>query len=279
MFSQPDKKKIPILMYHSISQRAAPNYRRFAVPPALFAAHMAYLNRHHYTSITVTQFITMRMAGSFSLPERPVILTFDDGFADFFTGAFPVLQKHNFTATLYVTTAFINCTSRWLAREREEARPMLTWDQLTEINAAGIECGGHSHCHRQLDTISRSAARNEIVQCKRILEDRLGQEAFSFAYPYGYHTAAIKQLVREAGFTSACAVKYEMSSETSDPFALARLMVKPSTSVDSLAALLNTDNPSTVVTLYKRARVPVWRITRRLLSPDDASPSEFSAVG
>ena len=82
MFSQPDKKKIPILMYHSISQRAAPNYRRFAVPPALFAAHMAYLNRHHYTSITVTQFITMRMAGSFSLPERPVILTFDDGFAD-----------------------------------------------------------------------------------------------------------------------------------------------------------------------------------------------------
>ena len=279
MFSQPDKKKIPILMYHSISQRAAPKYRKFAVPPALFAAHMAYLHHQHYTPITVTQFMTMRGVGSFLLPERPVILTFDDGFADFFTAAFPVLEKYHFTATLYVTTAFINGTSLWLSHEGEGTRPMLTWDQLTEINAAGIECGGHSHCHPQLDTISPGAAQKEIVQCKRILEDRLKREVFSFAYPYGYHTATIKQLVREAGFTSACAVKYEMSSETTDAFALARLMVKPSTSVNTLAALLSTDKPSAVVTLYKRARVPIWRITRRLLIPTDASASGLPALG
>jgi peptidoglycan/xylan/chitin deacetylase (PgdA/CDA1 family) len=263
MTAQKEKRKIPILMYHSISQYATPKYKPLAVPPALFALHMAYLHQHGYTPITVTQFINAGGKGGSTLPERPVILTFDDGFADFFTEAFPVLQRYGFTATLYVATAFINGTSRWLQHEGETTRPMLTWHQLTEISTAGIECGGHSHCHPQLDTLSIEAARNEIVQCKRLLEHHLGQEVFSFAYPYGYHTTTIKQLVREAGYTSACAVKYEMSSETSDPFALARLMVKPDTSVDALAALLTTHYPSVVTMMYKRARVPVWRVTRR----------------
>lgn len=267
MFDQPDKKKIPILMYHSVSQHAAPKYRPFAVSPALFAEHMAYLHQQDYTPITVTQFITMRARGRSALPERPVIITFDDGFVDFFTGAFPVLQRHNFTATLYVTTAFINGTSRWLHREGESTRPMLTWDQLKEINAAGIECGGHSHSHPQLDTLPLSAAREEITLCKRLLEQHLDHDVCSFAYPYGYHSTAIKQLVREAGYTSACAVKYGMSSETTDIFALARLMVDPGTNIDAFAALLTDRYPSAVITMYKRARVPVWRIARRCSAP------------
>jgi peptidoglycan/xylan/chitin deacetylase (PgdA/CDA1 family) len=260
-------KNVPILMYHNISLHATRKYKLFAVPPALFADHMAYLHRHAYTPITVTQFINARAKGSSALPERPVILTFDDGFADFFTDAFPVLQRFGFTATLYVATAFVNGTSRWLHREGEAACSMLTWDQLTGISTAGIECGGHSHCHPQLDILPIVVARDEIVQCKRLLERHLGQEVFSFAYPYGYHTAIIKQLVREAGYSSACAVKYEMSSEATDPFALARLMMKPSTSVGTLAALLTQRHPSAITAMYKRARVPVWRITRRCLAP------------
>ena len=266
MTVRPGKKNVPILMYHSISQHATRKYKPFAVLPALFADHMAYLHQHAYTPITVTQFINTRAKGVSALPERPVILTFDDGFADFFTDAFPVLQRYGFTATLYVATAFVNGTSRWLHREGEAARSMLTWDQLTKIITTGIECGGHSHCHPQLDTLPIVVARDEIVQCKRLLERHLDQEVSSFAYPYGYHTAAIKQLVREAGYSSACAVKYEMSSETTDPFALARLMIKSSTSVGTLAALLTQHHPSAVTAMYKRARVPVWRITRRCLA-------------
>lgn len=263
MFAPSEKKKVPILMYHSISEHATPKYKPFAVSPALFAEHMAYLHQHAYTPITVTQFINARVKSSSALPERPVILTFDDGFADFFTGAFPVLLRYNIPATLYVTTAFVNGTSRWLQREGEATRPMLTWNQLTEISAAGIECGGHSHCHPQLDILPLSVTREEILQCKRLLEQHLGQEVCSFAYPFGYHTTAIKQLVQEAGYTSACAVKYEMSSETTDPFALARLMVKPGTGVEAFAALLTNRYPSVVTTIYKRTRVPVWRNARR----------------
>ncbi len=262
MLAQPVKKKIPILMFHSISQYATPKFKPFTVSPVLFARQMAYLHQQAYSPITVTQFIDARTGGATALPERPVVLTFDDGFADFYIEALPVLKRYGFPATLYVATAFVNNTSRWLRREGEASRPMLTWDQVAEIAANGIECGGHSHSHPQLDTIPLSMVQDEIVQCKRLLEHHLGQEVFSFAYPFGYHSTAIKQLVREAGYTSACAVKYEMCSETTDPFALTRLIVRPDTNVDALAALLTARYPSVVTRMYKRARAPVWRMAR-----------------
>lgn len=250
-------------MYHSISPHATPKYRPFAVSPALFADQMAYLHQQEYTPITVTQFVNTVAQGGAALPERPVVLTFDDGFADFFTEALPVLQQYNFTATLYVATGFIGDMSRWLQREGEATRQMLTWNQLTEINACGIECGGHTHGHRQLDILPLAVAQSEIVHCKRLLEDHLGQEVSSFAYPHGYHSTAIKRLVREAGYTSACAVGYAMSSVTTDPFALVRLRMGADTNVDALATLLTQPIPSIVTTIYKRSRSSGWRLVRR----------------
>ena len=94
---------------------------------------------------------------------------------------------------------------------------MLTWDQLSEISANGIECGGHTHSHPQLDTLSPAEAFREIAQSKRLLEDHLGQNVLSFAYPFGYYTANTQRQVQEAGYTSACAVKYAMSSVTTIP--------------------------------------------------------------
>jgi peptidoglycan/xylan/chitin deacetylase (PgdA/CDA1 family) len=259
------KRKIPILMYHSVSEQASAKFRRFAVAPALFHEHMAYLHQQNYTPLTVTQLMRMRTQDSSALPERPVVLTFDDGFADFYTAALPMLQEYNFCATLYIVTAFVGGTSLWLQHEGEAQRPILSWEQIASIQAAGIECGGHTHTHPQLDTLSPTQAREEIAQCKRILEQRLGQEVESFAYPFGYHTTTTQRLVREAGYTSACAVKYAMSSETDNPFSLARLIVTADTHVEALAALLKQETPS-VTTFYKRAATPAWRLARRSIS-------------
>ncbi|TMC19922.1 MAG: hypothetical protein E6J34_14300, partial [Chloroflexi bacterium] len=138
-------KKIPILMYHSISdpKRAGRQFRPFTVSPALFAEHMKYLYEHGYTSLTVTQLITLLSGERRRLPERPVVVTFDDGFADFFTDALPVLKRYNFVATVYIPTAFVGRTSTWLWREKEAIRPILTWGQISEMSTQGIECGGH----------------------------------------------------------------------------------------------------------------------------------------
>lgn len=263
MVAQVEKKKIPILMYHSISRYATPVFKPFTVSPELFAEHMKYLHEHEYTCITVTQFVNAQCQEGLSLPERPVLLTFDDGFADFFTEALPILERYNFVATLYIATAFIGSTSRWLQREGEAMRLMLTWEQVRQLSLLGIECGGHSHYHQELDILPQSIVRAEIVGCKRLLEDHLGQEVLSFAYPFGYYTTATQQLVREAGYTSACAVQYKMSSYVSDPFALRRLIVKADTNIDAFASLITGYGSSILTTWYVQARTPFWRLARR----------------
>ncbi len=267
MSDQIASKKVPILMYHSISEHATPKYSPFALSPALFAQHMEYLQQQQYTPLTVTQFMELRTRGEQFLPEKPVLLTFDDGLEDFYTGAFQTLQRYSFPATLYVVTGYMNGTSHWLQLEGEGKRPMLTWEKLAEIHAGGIECGGHTHTHPQLDTIPLTRAREEIIQCKKLLEDHLGQQVQSFAYPYGYHTSAVKQAVQAAGYTSACAVKYEMCSTNTDRFALKRLQVGPETNLQDLEALLTTGYTSVLTGMYKRARTPVWRVVRRVKAP------------
>lgn len=248
----------PILMYHSIADLAAPRFRQFTVPPALFADHMTYLYQHDYTPLTVTQACAQRAA---SLPGKPVVITFDDGFADFYTNALPILSRYHFPATLYVTSGFVGSTSRWLRHLGEADRPMLTWEQLAEINTCGIECGSHSQHHPQLDSIPVELARQEIVGSKHHLEDRLSQPVLSFAYPFGYHSAAVRQLVRAAGYTSACAVAYKISSAASDPFALERLKISADTDINMLAALLSRSGAQ-VALAYLRARSVIWQLVR-----------------
>ena len=258
-------QKVPILMYHSISSAAGARFRPFTVSPASFAAQMAYLHRQRYTPLTVTQYIQARSRGIPVLAERPVILTFDDGFADFYTDALPVLKQYNLTATLYITTAFVEGVSSWMRREKETARRMLRWQQVREIAVQGIECGAHTHTHPQLDTLSLHAARNEMACSKSLLEDHLGQAVRSFAYPYGYQTARLRQIAREIGFTSACAVRHAPSSVAEDAFRLARLMISADTDLAAFAALLS-DRQSTLVaarSLYLRARTPAWQLVRR----------------
>ena len=261
MSTRVEKKKIPILMYHSIAEDASAEFRPFTVSPSLFAEHMAYLHHFGYTPLTVTQFVTRRTQIG-TLPARPVVITFDDGFADFFTSALPILQKYSFGATMYIPTAYIGGKSLWMEQHGEGSRPLLSWQQIQEMNASGIECGAHSHTHLQLDLLSRLRVNEEITLSKRILEDSLGQPVTSFAYPHGYYRAETQRLLRRAGYTSACTVKYAMATENTDTFALTRQLVEPTTDIQAFATLLAGHNRRTIMSVYTRPLVPLWRYVR-----------------
>lgn len=264
MFVKQGARNIPILMYHSISQSAKSvhaGYWNSCVPPVSFAAQMDYLSHSVHTILSVTQLIHA-LGGKTPLPERPVVLTFDDGYADFYHSALPVLSRHNLTATVYVVTGCVGRTSLWLQRERQTGRAILTWNQIAEISDSGIECGAHTHSHPKLDTLPLTMAREEIRLSKDLLEQHLGQQVTSFAYPYGYYTSDIRRLVKEAGFTSACAVNYAMCSDKADHFTLERLAVTPNMDMKTFRACLTQEGSSQLRRLYVRARMPVKHALR-----------------
>ena len=250
----------PILMYHSIADDASARFRKYAVPRAHFAEQMAYLAEQHYMTLTVSQLVQRRTSGQ-PLPERAVVLTFDDGFSDFYSAALPVLKQHGFKATLYLPTAYINETSRWLRRENEAGRPLLTWQQIFNVQAEGIEIGAHSHRHLQLDILPAAVTHAEVTRCKQILEEQLCVEVASFAYPYGYYRPAVQQLVQAAGYSSACAVRYRKSSAQEDVFALSRVMVRDTLTLDQFAQLLRS-RTAQLNPRYERIRAQLWHYAR-----------------
>ncbi|MGH9188123.1 MAG: polysaccharide deacetylase family protein [Acidimicrobiales bacterium] len=231
-------RRIPILLYHSISAQTVAAFRPWVVHPHLFAAHMRHLAESAYETLTISELIRATSCTGAPLPPKPVVITFDDGFADFHEQALPVLSRHRFASTLYITTGFVGATSRWLTRQGEGNRRMLTWSQIREAACLGVECGAHSRTHPALDELPLGVSRDEIRGSKTDLESQLGREVATFAYPHGYASPKVRALVEEAGFSSAVDVRHAMSSPRDDPFGLARIIVDGNTSVAALEALL-----------------------------------------
>jgi peptidoglycan/xylan/chitin deacetylase (PgdA/CDA1 family) len=214
----------PILMYHSIG-----GTDRLAVRPEAFAEQLAYLKEQGFTPVTF---------GERTRPAyRPVVITFDDGYADFHEHALPVLTRFGFAATVFVTTGWLRDAGPYTAGH-PPAR-MLTWGQTEEIAGAGIEIGAHGHSHAQLDQLGQVALREELRLSRRLLEDRLGRPITTMAYPYGYSSARVRREVDTAGYTSACAVANAVMSEDDDALAVPRLTVRASTKIDGFARALD----------------------------------------
>jgi peptidoglycan/xylan/chitin deacetylase (PgdA/CDA1 family) len=263
---------VPILLYHSISERPSAAMRPFTVSPDTFRAQLEAVAGSGTTVLTVTEFVERREAAT--LPPRPAVITFDDGFADFAEHALPALVHHRLRATLYVATGFLAGCPAGSAPARPED-PALDWSQLREIDSCGIEIGAHSHGHPHLDTLAPRAARDEIAGCKTLLQDELGHAVESFAYPNGYSSATVRRLVREAGYRSACAVRNTLSSTSDDRFALARLTVRDTTTADEVAAWLACSR-ARPPRRRERVATKAWRVYRRTRAVASRTPgSDF----
>mgnify|MGYP000524829517 CR=1 FL=1 len=231
---------IPILLYHSVSTVAAKLYQPWAISPERFGEHLAYLREMGYQPLTVGQLAQSMKEGKAHLLRRPVVVTFDDGLADFLSGAVPVLTKYRFPVTLYVTTSYVGSTSLWLKAEGEQNRQMMTWSELRELE--GVEIGGHSHTHPQLDVWPLEKARSEIFLCKEILEEHLARPVQTFAFPHGYYNQKLLNIVRQAGFTSSCIVGHAMAMDSCSPFALPRIIITSDTTIPILEQYLQGVN-------------------------------------
>jgi peptidoglycan/xylan/chitin deacetylase (PgdA/CDA1 family) len=223
--------RVPVLMYHSVTDTPNDETRPLAVRPADFAEQIAYLGESGFTPLTLAQLAASMDGSAGPPPERPVVVTFDDGYADFHAEALPVLERRGFPATLFLT-------SGWVADAKQDAagRPLgetLTWSQAREAIASGIEIGGHSHSHPQLDQLPRAVLREELRRNKALIEDRLGAPVTTMAYPYGYSSARVRREVRRAGYSAACAVANDLTDAGDDMLALPRLTVARGTTMST----------------------------------------------
>ncbi|MFC4906104.1 polysaccharide deacetylase family protein [Actinomadura gamaensis] len=257
---------VPILMYHSVTDRPTPETRALSVPVAAFADQMAHLAEHGFAPVPFSAHAASRRPARGSVPPserasgRPVVITFDDGYADFHENALPILERHGFTATLFVTTG-------WLADAGPDAagRPLdrtLSWTQVAEAAAHGIEIGGHSHSHPQLDQLGDRALREELARNRGLLEERLGRDVRTMAYPFGYSSARVRRMARAVGYDTACAVANRMASGGADPLAVPRLTVRATTGPGTFARVVEGRDISRIF-LKDHALTRGYAIVRR----------------
>lgn len=263
MTSQP----IPILLYHSISDEASDAFRTWTVGPTRFAEHMSYISESGFTALTVTSLCRL-LDERKPLPTKPIVITFDDGFADFATAASPVLVRHGLPTTFYITTKFVGGTSEWLRKQGEGDRPFLSWNQIANLDEDLVEIGAHSHTHPTLDVLPERQATLEITESKRILDDHLDRPVMSFAYPHGYSTRRVRATVHDTGFTSACGVAHAINTSKAERFAMPRIIVSADTTVDDLARLIRGDGLR-VAPFREQYRTKGWRLARRVVATTD----------
>lgn len=166
---------IPVLMYHSISsaeERVHPYYR-INTSPEVFADQMRFLATQGYRAISLEELTGREPDG------KSIVITFDDGYSDFYFEAFPILEQYGFRATVFLATAYAG-------GKAFNGRPCLSWEHIRELNAAGIAFGSHTHTHPQLSNLHRSDITQELRRSKNIIEDRLGSAVTVFSYPYRF---------------------------------------------------------------------------------------------
>lgn len=253
---------LPILLYHSVQDHAPGSFGPWAVGRELFEDHMDMLVELGYTALSIEQLIASKHEAG-SIGEKSVLVTFDDGFADFAANAWPVMKARGIPTTLYVTAGVLDGTSSWLEPLGAGQQPMLSAADVRELADDGVQIGAHSMTHPQLDCIDREQARDEIIQSKVALEQIVGRPVESFAYPHGYHDRTVKKMVIEAGFTSAAAVRNALSHAQDDPFALARYTVMGDCSVAKLEDVL-AGRGIGIAKPSERGRTSAWRQVRRI---------------
>jgi peptidoglycan/xylan/chitin deacetylase (PgdA/CDA1 family) len=185
---------LPILTYHYIGNNPNPKDTardNLSVSPDKFDAQMGYLAQNGYTPITFdTLYVAMTAGGA--LPTKPVILTFDDGYIDFYINAYPILRKYNFKAVSFIPTGLM------------DTGYYLHWSQIKEMQSSGlISFEAHSVHHSNLTALSSTDLKYEITESKRKLEEETGTKVNFFAYPYGSSNAYVWQAVKEAGYQGA----------------------------------------------------------------------------
>ncbi len=225
--------RVPILMYHyvSVPLPGSDKYRLdLSVSPANFAAQMASLKDNGYQTISPDDLYAALTQGQ-KLPDHPILLTFDDGYEDAYTNAYPILQKYGFTGTFFIVTGFID----------EGRKGYLTWDQVKEMSNEGMSIQSHSRDHEDMRNRDHDWLVYQIIGPQKTIEAHTGVLPRFFCYPSGEFDDMTMQELRAAGVVAAFTEIDGVYSYSNDTLRLPRVRIRGTTTLPIFIQLLNWD--------------------------------------
>lgn len=229
---------IPVLLYHHVNDDGG-DMPELTTSPAEFDRQMGALKDAGFETITADELLAYMRGEAVTLPAKPIVLTFDDGYEDNYTYAFPILKKYGYKATIFMVGINFDRPGR------------LSGGQIREMAAGGFTVGGHSMTHPDLTARSGAALREEVAGSKAKAERATGREARYFAYPGGFYNLATVEAVATAGYRGAFTVLTGLNKPGGhDAYFVRRIPVFMFTDFDRLLALLNANAPKTSLLQY-----------------------------
>lgn len=220
---------VPILYYHYIGEN--PNKEdeardNLSINPKTFDSQLNFITQNGYTPITLDSLYGSLKSGT-SLPPKPVILTFDDGYIDFYINAYPAVKKYGFQTTVFIPTGLIGGSY------------YLTWDQIKEMSSSGlVSFQAHSVSHSMLTELSSDKLRYEVFESKKALEQILGKPVNFFAYPYGVSDPRVWQEVQKAGYLGGLGTWFSKDINEGFIFDMPRIKIPGGISIEDFGKLL-----------------------------------------
>ncbi len=233
--------RCPILYYHKVGPVV---YSSNYVQTDMFRQQMQALKAYGYTSVTLQDLMDYR-AGLKIPPEKPIVITFDDGYENWYTDAFPILADPaiDYKATYFIATNKMGGTNAW-DKDNNPIINMLTWPQIQELHDSGrIDIESHSHNHPNLAYVSANRPWDlpiELGGSKQTIESRLGKSCRFICYPYGLYDSQVQSVARERGYFAGLATVGELDQDCADKWALRRLGISNATVLDFVPS--NTHN-------------------------------------
>ncbi|HSO75661.1 MAG TPA: polysaccharide deacetylase family protein [Blastocatellia bacterium] len=211
------RTSLPVLTFHSVDDQSSV----ISFSPRLFRDGLAKLRDHGYHTIDLMEAVGMVKRGE-TFPDRSFVITFDDGYRNAYSEAFPVLQQSGMSATVFVTVGEA-WTSGSTRLPSQSGRDMLSWDEIREMHASGsIRFGAHTLTHPDLTTLPADRVEAEVRDSKSIIEDALSAPVASFAYPFGRYDERSREIASRH-FECACSDRLGLITAKSDAFALERV--------------------------------------------------------
>jgi peptidoglycan/xylan/chitin deacetylase (PgdA/CDA1 family) len=219
---------IPILMYHSICvdrEKEIHPYFHINTTPEVFEKHMCYLHENKYQIINLNKALSLMNSKKIN-KEKYVVITFDDGYRDFFTEAYPILKKYEFNATVFIATGHIG--------KLLNNKSCLSWDEIRFLNKNNIEFGSHTISHPKLISLDLKKIEFEFKESKNTIEEGLGNEVFSFSYPYAFpqqdkiFVKKLNKILTKCNYKIGVTTKIGTASKEDNPLFLKRIPVNSS---------------------------------------------------